>query len=221
MSREYLSAGEKNGCAHGCAIGARPKKNALTVHPWCIAMQMEETMREYLLAIWTALCALAAAICGRKSKVTAQNVSASANENANANGGANESAGGLTREVLYEASKQLQSKHEFDCVKAYFRLIGVIMRHKRWMKPGKAIDEKLRHALELFVTVEMEYARCGFRPVLPLNRLFEMTEDPAEVIALGYAVRRLEGEEPVYFARAVRRRIEKLAASKQIIASGV
>lgn len=114
----------------------------------------------------------------------------------------------------------LQSKHEIDCVRAYFRLIGLIMRYKRWMKPGEQLAPHFRRTLELFVAVEWQYAECGFRPMIPLNRLFELSEEPEVVVKAGYVVRRVEGEAPVYFARAVIRQVEKLAAAKQSVVAG-
>ena len=117
--------------------------------------------------------------------------------------------------------QMLRSKHEIDCVRAYFRLIGVIMRYQRWMKPGEPMPQQLREALRLFPAVEWQYAECGFRPVMPLNRLYEMSEEPEVVVTSGFVVRRVEGEQPVYFGKAVVRRIEKQAAANSKTVTGV
>jgi hypothetical protein len=107
------------------------------------------------------------------------------------------------------------SEDESKCIRAYFHLIGVIMRGTRWLKAGQEISPDLRRALELFTPVEWQFAQCGYRPLMPLNVHFSLTEEPDEVIDLGYVVRREAGEEPVYFARAVLRRVEKIAAAKR------
>lgn len=164
-------------------------------------------MREYLMAIWSQLRALIAAICGkpqtRKEEVRSPS----------------ESAYAMTNAELADVHVLLTSKLEFDCVRAYFRLIAAIMRYKRWMKPGKPISQEFRRALELFVAVEWQFAECGFRPLLPVHRMYEVSDEPTEVVKAGYVVRRGQDEEPVFYARAVLRQVEKLSASKAMACS--
>ncbi len=170
---------------------------------------MEISVRDYFKAIWSQLKGLSAAIRGKAP--------AQATEVVNA-GNAADDISNLERAKVHA---MLPSKHEIDCVRAYFRLIGLIMRYKRWMKPGEKLAPHFRRTMELFVSVEWQYAQCGFRPMMPLNKLFEISEEPEVVVAAGYVVRRLEGEEPVYFARAVMRQVEKLAAAKSSVVAGV
>lgn len=120
----------------------------------------------------------------------------------------------MTNEEIARVHAMLPTKTHIDCVRAYFKLIGVIMRYERWIKPGQPLSTELHRALQLFPAVEWQYAECGFRPVLPFNRLYEMSEEPEVVVTAGFVMRRVEGEEPVYFARAVTRRLERRAASK-------
>ncbi len=160
-------------------------------------------MRRYLQAIWRAFGEVGAALCGR-----------SASEALTSDAGVASAAPASSPEFA-KADSQPLSQLESNCIRAYFRLIGVIMRGKRWLKPGQDVSPDLRHALELFVAVEWQFAQCGYRPLLPLNIHFSLTEEPDEVIARGYVVQREADEEPVYFARAVLRRLERLAAAKQ------
>lgn len=166
-------------------------------------------MRVYFSALWKQLKGLIAAIRGKAP-------SGAAPVESKGRSAYNSDA------VNYEKVRQmLRSKHEIDCVRAYFRLIGVIMRYMRFMKPGEPMPHQLREALRLFPAVEWEYAQCGFRPMMPLNRLYEMSEEPEVVVTSGFVVRRGEGEEPVYFGKAVVRRIERLAAANANAVTGV
>ncbi|MBX9948912.1 MAG: hypothetical protein K2Y39_07105 [Candidatus Obscuribacterales bacterium] len=102
----------------------------------------------------------------------------------------------------------LRSREEIESVQAYFRQIRLIMRYQRSMKPGEPVSQHLRRALDVFATVENQYAKCGFRPMMPLNRLFEMSDEPAVLVAKGYVARLIADEKPVFFARYIRRRLE-------------
>jgi len=166
-------------------------------------------MRVYFSALWKKLKGLIAAIRGKAppgaAPVESKTRSAYDSDAVNAE----------------KVRQMLRSKEEIDCVRAYFRLIGVIMRYRRWIKPGEPIPQQLQDALRLFPAVEWQYAACGFRPVMPLNRLYEMSEEPAVVVTSGFVSRRIEGEEPVYFGKAVIRHIEKLAAANSKTVTGV
>ncbi len=165
-------------------------------------------MPGYFTTIWSQLRALTAAIRGKPPAQVAQVTSTG------------DSASNVWNGEREKVHAMFQSKHEIDCVRAYFRLIGLIMRYKRWMKPGEQLAPHFRRTLELFAAVEWQYAECGFRPMMPLNRLFEISEEPEVVVKAGYVVRRVEGEEPVFFARAVIRQVEKLAAAKPSVVAG-
>jgi len=106
----------------------------------------------------------------------------------------------------------LRTREEIESVQAYFRQIRLIMRYQRSMKPGEPVSQHLSRALDVFAAVEKQYAKCGFRPMMPLNRLFEMSDEPAALVANGYVVRLIADEKPVLFARAVRRRLERQTA---------
>lgn len=158
-------------------------------------------MRTYLSSVGMSLWALALAICG-KSRKDETRVSS-------ANSGVSY---GMTNDQLAMVRAMLPTKLHIDSVQAYFRLIGVIQRHQRWIKPGQPLSDELQKALQLFPAVEWQYAECGFRPMLPFNRLLGMSEAPEVVITSGFVLLLNEGEKPVFFAKAVTRRMEKLAA---------
>jgi len=167
-----------------------------------------DDMRVYFSELWKKLKGLFAAIRG-KAPAGADSVE-----------GKSRSAYDSDSVNMEKVHELLRSRHEIDCVRAYFRSIGVILRYKRWMKPGEPMAHQLREALQLFPAVEWQYAECGFRPMMPLNRLFEMSEEPAVVVSSGFVIRRGEGEEPIFYARALMRQIEKLAA-KPVSAAGL
>ncbi len=56
----------------------------------------------------------------------------------------------------------LPSKHEIDCVRAYFRLIGLIMRYKRWMKPAIRWRHISGARWSCFVAVELAIRSMRF-----------------------------------------------------------
>jgi hypothetical protein len=164
-------------------------------------------MRKYIYAIWSQLRGLVAAIRGKApAPATATTVS-------------DQSVHSASNVDIAKVHAMLPTKSDIDCVRAYFRLIGIILRYERWIKPGEPLSAELQRALQLFPAVEWQYAECGFRPVLPFNRLYEMSEEPEVVVTAGFVVRRVEGEKPVYFARAVVRRMERRAAP--VSAAGV
>lgn len=165
-------------------------------------------MHRYWYSVWSQLRTLIATLLGK------------APEQVQVMENRGEPVHGLSREALDRVHATLRTREEIEAVRAYFRQIGLIMRYQRWIKPGEPISQHLRRALDVFAAVERQYAQCGFRPMMPLNRLFEASDEPAAVVAAGYVARRIADEKPVFYARAVLNRMEKLA-SQAAVATGV
>lgn len=93
-------------------------------------------------------------------------------------------------------------------VEAYFILLGILSADRNSLLSGGAESEKTAKAMRLFVEIEPEYARRGYRPLLPSCGLLPGAR-PAADGTIALAVMREPGEEPVFYGRAVRRNIER------------
>ncbi len=93
-------------------------------------------------------------------------------------------------------------------VEAYFILLGILAADRKSLMAGGAESGKTTKAMRLFVEIEPEYARRGYRPLLPSCGLLPGAK-PAADGTFALAVKREPGEAPVFYSVAVRRNIER------------
>lgn len=93
-------------------------------------------------------------------------------------------------------------------VEAYFILLGILSADRNSLLSGGAESEKTAKAMRLFVEIEPEYARRGYRTLLPSCGLLPGAR-PAADGTIALAVKREPSEEPIFYALAVRRNIER------------
>ncbi|HNB22460.1 MAG TPA: hypothetical protein PKZ32_08590 [Candidatus Melainabacteria bacterium] len=93
-------------------------------------------------------------------------------------------------------------------VEAYFILLSILATERSSLLAGRSESAKASKAMRLFAEIEGEYARRGFRPLLPSCGLLPAAK-PSDGGVFVLAVKRLPGEHPVFFARAIRRSIEQ------------
>lgn len=99
-----------------------------------------------------------------------------------------------------------------EVIRGYFIVLNVLARAEKCLRVGRTPPEQTVKVMPLFAPIELEYARRGFRPIMPACGALSPSSLPSAEDVAHLTFRRLAGEPAVYYADRLCHRLDRLMA---------